>query len=176
MASWNKTWPGLVSTPPLPNPRAYALFADKRNLALLSSAAWLQKQGFAPELVDTPTRGIPATIPVTPQNAEQLWGERKNLFFKPVTGFGSRAVYRGAKLTKKVWAHIIQGGYVAQDLVAPGQRHILLNGAPEILKVDLRAYAYNGAIQFLAARLYRGQTTNMKTPGGGFASVFTEAD
>jgi hypothetical protein len=28
-------------------------------------------------------------------------------------------------------------------------------------------------VQLLAARLYQGQTTNMRTPGGGFAPVLT---
>ena len=40
------------------------------------------------------------------------------------------------------------------------------------LKVDIRAYAYAGEIQLLAARLYTGQTTNFRTSGGGFAPVF----
>ena len=38
--------------------------------------------------------------------------------------------------------------------------------------VDLRCYTYAGKIQMMAARLYQGQTTNFRTPGGGFAPVF----
>ena len=40
------------------------------------------------------------------------------------------------------------------------------------LKMDIRAYVYAGSIQLLAARLYQGQTTNFRTPGGGFAPVY----
>jgi hypothetical protein len=40
------------------------------------------------------------------------------------------------------------------------------------LKFDLRDYAYDGAVQWVAARLYQGQTTNFRTPGGGFAPVY----
>jgi hypothetical protein len=29
-------------------------------------------------------------------------------------------------------------------------------------------------VQFVTARLYQGQTTNFHTPGGGFATVFTD--
>jgi hypothetical protein len=47
-----------------------------------------------------------------------------------------------------------------------------VDGAESDLKLDLRAYVYQGAIQLLAARLYAGQTTNFRTPGGGFAPVF----
>jgi hypothetical protein len=47
-----------------------------------------------------------------------------------------------------------------------------VDGAESDLKLDLRAYVYQGAIQFLAARLYAGQTTNFRTPGEGFAPMF----
>ena len=40
------------------------------------------------------------------------------------------------------------------------------------LKLDLRNYVYAGRIQLLTSRLYQGQTTNFRTPGGGFAPVF----
>ena len=46
--------------------------------------------------------------------------------------------------------------------------------APHALKFDVRNYVYDGAVQFITARLYQGQTTNFRTPGGGFAPVFTE--
>ena len=39
------------------------------------------------------------------------------------------------------------------------------------LKVDIRLYTYYGAVLLTAARLYQGQTTNMRTPSGGFAPV-----
>ena len=41
------------------------------------------------------------------------------------------------------------------------------------LKADVRNYAYAGEVRLVAARLYQGQTTNFRTPGGGFAPVFT---
>lgn len=40
------------------------------------------------------------------------------------------------------------------------------------MKLDVRLYAYNGAPLLMAARVYQGQTTNFRTPGGGFAPVF----
>ena len=62
--------------------------------------------------------------------------------------------------------------YVAQDIVPPSARSISIDGGLQSLKVDLRNYAYEGSVQLVAARLYQGQTTNFRTPGGGFASVF----
>ncbi len=158
-----------------PFPNAYARFGDKRNLTLLSDADWLRQAGLDEATVAVLSAGVPRTVLVTPARAESLWAQRKGLFFKPVTGYGSRAVYRGAKLTKNVWSQIVGSGYVAQAEVAPSQRTVRV-GEPETqLKADLRAYVYDSEIQLLAARLYRGQTTNMSTPAGGFAAVFTEA-
>ena len=37
---------------------------------------------------------------------------------------------------------------------------------------DVRVYTYKGAPLLCAARVYQGQTTNFRTPGGGFAPVF----
>lgn len=154
-----------------PNPHLHALFADKRNLTLLSDQAALASWGLpAPALGDL--AGIPRTMLVTDLNARQLWQERKNFFFKPVRGHGSKAVYRGDKVTKGVWADIIQGGYVAQEFAPPGERMVRIDGIPETRKVDIRLYVYNGEILLTAARLYQGQTTNFRTPGGGFAPVF----
>lgn len=46
-----------------------------------------------------------------------------------------------------------------------------VDGVPADLKFDVRAYAYDGRVLLLAARMYSGQTTNFRTPGGGFAPV-----
>ncbi len=156
-----------------PHPVAHALWADKRNLDWLSDPERLAALGLTPETIDQIVRCVPRTVPVLPTQAEHFWGVRKTLFFKPQAGFGSRATYRGDKLTKRVFEEILQGGYVAQDFVPPPE--LVINGSSEAdpisLKYDLRVYAYNGQVQLLAARLYQGQTTNFRTPGGGFAPV-----
>ena len=155
-----------------PHPRAHALYADKRNLALLSDAATLEALGVPQATQDVLLAGIPHTEIVDPQHAERLWRERRRLFFKPFAGFGGRAAYRGDKLTQRVWQEILAGGYVAQALVAPGGRVISNEEPAQSLKFDLRAYTYDGRVQWVAARLYQGQTTNFRTPGGGFAPVY----
>jgi hypothetical protein len=160
-----------------PHPRAHALWADKRNLALLGDALFLRDIGLAAADAELLAAHVPRTEIVSPANAERLWRERRTLFFKPWAGYGSRAAYRGAKLTRGVWAGIVAGRYVAQTLAPPGERHVAgpdAAAAPELtpLKFDLRAFARAGRVQWLSARLYRGQTTNFRTPGGGFAPVF----
>jgi hypothetical protein len=155
-----------------PNPHHYAFYADKRNLVILGSAEQLEKLGASEKDIEILTAAIPKTQAVTAGNAENLWATRKQLFFKPASGFGSRAAYRGDKITKRVWDEILQGDYVAQQIVLPSERGILVDKEQTALKMDIRAYVYNGEIQLLAARLYQGQTTNFRTQGGGFAPVF----
>ena len=75
-------------------------------------------------------------------------------------------------MTRGFWAEIAKGGYVAQAFAAPGERAVLLDGGPVMRKMDVRLYTYGGRILLAAARLYQGQTTNFRTPGGGFAPVF----
>jgi hypothetical protein len=154
-----------------PNPRNHALLADKRNLTLLSDRSRLLRLGLPAALADAAS-GIPRTQRVTAGNADALWEARKGLFFKPATGHGAKAVYRGDKVTRGVWQEIVAGDYVAQERVAPGERMIELNGVREARKADVRLYTYRGDVLLTAARLYQGQTTNFRTPGGGFAPVF----
>lgn len=158
-----------------PHPQAHALYADKRNLVLLSDATRLQAWGVPQATQDVLLAGIPHTEIVQAQHAERLWRERRHLFFKPFAGFGGRAAYRGDKLTQRVWQEILAGGYVAQALVAPGGRSISSEEPVQTLKFDLRNYVYDARVQWLAARLYQGQTTNFRTLGGGFAPVYEVA-
>ncbi|MGB4062997.1 MAG: hypothetical protein WBK19_04150 [Azonexus sp.] len=188
---------GVVITP---HPRAHALYADKRNLMQLSDDTALQALGVDESIRQTLLAGIPKTVAVTPEQGERFWAERKRWFFKPPAGFGSRAAYRGDKLTKRVFEEILHGGYIAQEIALPSEYEVNLpplqgegrggDGANEAsnthpppnlplegggvatMKADIRCYVYAGRIQLVAARLYQGQTTNFRTPGGGFAPVF----
>jgi hypothetical protein len=154
-----------------PHPRAHALYADKRNLVQLSDPDFLRALDLPAATVETLIRGIPRTVRVDAAHAETLWAARRRYFFKPAAGYGSKAAYRGDKLTKRVWSEILGADYVAQETVPPSERALHVNGDTRDLKLDIRAYVYDGAIQALAARLYQGQTTNFRTPGGGFAPV-----
>ena len=158
-----------------PNPRAYALYADKRNLALLSDPSLLAAYGVPQPVVARLAAGVPRTVQVTAANAARLPAARRKLFFKPAQGYGSKATYRGANVTRRVWAEIESGGYVAQALVPPGSRVVAVAGETRLLKLDIRLYVYAGRVQLAVARLYQGQTTNFRTAGGGFAPVLTTA-
>ena len=154
-----------------PHPRAHALYADKRNLTLLADAGFLASAGVDPGDVETLLAALPATVRVTADNREALWADRRHLFFKPAGGYGGKAAYRGEKLTRKTWDMITQGNFIAQQYVPPGERRPAAGAS--LLKIDIRCYAYAGRALLYAARAYHGQTTNFRTPGGGFAPVLT---
>ncbi|MDO8788128.1 MAG: hypothetical protein Q7J42_08675 [Sulfuritalea sp.] len=156
-----------------PHPRAHALYADKRNLVALCDDALLAAWGVDAETRATLAAKIPRTELVAPEHADDLWTRRKQLFFKPAAGYGSKAAYRGDKITKRVFDEVLAGNYIAQALVPPSSRTLHVDAAPVELKLDLRNYVYAGHVQLIAARLWQGQTTNFRTPGGGFASVLT---
>lgn len=153
-----------------PNPHHHALYANKLNLQLLTDDQFLNQLDEKKKSILK--KSIPRTEILDPSREEDFWNRRKNLFFKPAHGFGSKASYRGDKITRKVWEEILKSSYVAQEIIPPGNRIVDVDGSNVDLKLDLRAYVYNGKIQLLAARLYSGQTTNFRTAGGGFAPVF----
>lgn len=158
-----------------PNPHTYALYADKRHLSVLSNATQLRHWNVAEDAIERLAAGVPETRLLEAEERDQFWAQRKGYFFKPVDGYGSKAAYRGDKLTRSVWEAMAARPYVAQRLVRPSQRTIQIDGVEVPLKLDLRNYVYDGDVQLVAARLYQGQTTNFRTAGGGFAGVLTEA-
>ena len=154
-----------------PHPQAHALYADKRLLVRLSDAAFLESIGANAEDIAACMARVPPTQLVIAAQADTLWKNRREWFFKPADGYGGKATYRGDKLTRRVFEEILRGNYVAQRIVAPSLRVQNVGGTQVQLKSDLRAYSYAGEVLLYAARLYQGQTTNFRTPGGGFASV-----
>ncbi|MFN8946102.1 MAG: hypothetical protein ACK5YG_00125 [Alphaproteobacteria bacterium] len=152
-----------------PGPRAHALLAAKQNLALMGDEAFLAAAGLDAKARAALVRAVPKTIVMSPENSGDLWARRDEFYFKPMRGYGSRGVYAGAKLTRRTWEAIAAGGdYVAQALVPPSRVPVPGHGE---MRCDIRTFAYEGRAFMRLARLYRGQTTNFRTPGGGFAAV-----
>ncbi|SOB75453.1 hypothetical protein SAMN04488490_1048 [Marinobacter sp. LV10R510-11A] len=83
-------------------------------------------------------------------------------------GYLEQAVPR----TRRVFENIIKGDYIAQNFVPAGERTMRIDGTFTTRKVDIRLYTYAGKRLLAAARVYQGQATNFRTPGGGFAPVF----
>jgi hypothetical protein len=162
-----------------PNPFHYQAFADKINLVRFSNAEWLAKQPIDEALRELLIRAIPPTLAVVPAIEQRLWQDRKSWFFKPCRGYASKAAFRGDKITQRNFSSMFSSAdnspesatFVAQRYVSPSARCILVGESEVVLKFDVRAVAYDGEVQWFVARLYQGQTTNMRTPGGGIAPV-----
>ena len=156
-----------------PSPRHHALFADKRQLVRLSDDAFLARIGAAPAARRVLAAHVPRARSVTAEDAEELWAARRQYFFKPFAGYASRGAYRGEGITKRVWEEIVGSGhYIAQAFAPPATRRAAPGEDAAALKFDLRCVSYGSEIRLLSARLYQGQTTNLRTLSGGLASVF----
>lgn len=160
-----------------PNPIHHALYADKKIFPDLADQNKLESFGLDSHHRAVLQQSVPQTWPLTPDNATDLYAQRRSLFFKPTDGYGSKAVYRGDKITRRVWNEIVSSlehgqQYIAQQTVAPSLRAIVAGGERRQLKFDVRIYTVGGVAVMAAARVYQGQTTNFRTTGGGFAPVY----
>jgi hypothetical protein len=155
-----------------PAPREHHLLAHKARLAVFSSAARLAALGVPDEDARFLAEIVPEAVPFEALGVEEAWRTRREWVFKPATRFGSRGVYRGDKLTRRTLeALAAERGFVAQRVVDPGEVEIETLAGRARMKFDVRAYAYDDEILLLGARVYRGQVTNLRTPGGGFSAI-----
>jgi hypothetical protein len=145
-----------------PHPFEYFLLADKGRLI-----DWSAEVDLSPLI----KKYLPTCYLVTDANQEFIWSQRKNLFFKPRQAFGSKQSYKGASISRKVFEEIVQGQFIAQQLIPAPEREFETPAGRQKFKFDLRFYAYKDRVQSVVARLYQGQVTNLKTPYGGFAPV-----
>jgi hypothetical protein len=155
-----------------PSPREHHLLANKERLALFSDADALRALGVGTDDAAFLARVVPETRPLADLGGERAWRERRRWVFKPAAGFGSRGVYRGDKLTRgKLEEILAEGGYLAQRRIEPGAVTVETSEGTAQMKFDVRAYAYRDEVLLLGARVYQGQVTNLRTPGGGFSAI-----
>lgn len=151
-----------------PNPHMYGLLADKRRLALWSDsgnhAAWALTDQESALLAQV----LPAASLMIDHDLQALWAVRKQRVFKPVDSFGSRGVLLGEKISRKRFDALPLQTTLVQELAPPSLTPV---PGEKPMKTDLRVYAYRDRVLGVAARLYHGQVTNLRTPGGGFARV-----
>ncbi len=152
-----------------PNPFVYGLLADKRRMILWSDPEVLAGLDLPARSVELLLRTVPRSRLLANIDRDQAWQERKDLVFKPVTRFGSRGVLVGLKISHKRFDELPPEETLVQQLVPPSQ--MTLEGGGEEMKVDFRLFAYRNRLLGVGARLYRGQVTNLRTPGGGYAPV-----
>ncbi|MBW6512280.1 MAG: hypothetical protein K0A93_09270 [Desulfuromonadaceae bacterium] len=155
-----------------PNPRGFALLSDKERLVCWSAAAWLQQAGLEPATARRIATLVPEAHLLADLDPDECWQQRKQRVFKPVDAYASRGVYTGEKLSRKKFAELDPATTLVQQLAPPS----LTATADGNFKTDLRLFARRDQIIALTARLYRGQVTNLRTEGGGFAAVQITAE
>ena len=155
-----------------PNPIDYLLLADKNRLCEWSSESFLNQLHLNPTDKQLIQQIIPFTNLVCREDSDYLWQNRKKFIFKPLRGYGGKAVYRGKNITKLKFKEIINNvNYIYQEYVPPG---IWTDSEGKMWKYDIRAYVYQDQVQHLVARVYQGQVTSFMMEGSGFASVFIQ--
>ncbi len=143
-----------------PNPYEYFLLADKQRMI-----DWQHQ-------TDLPVpKSLLKTYDLGVAEREAIWSERKKLFFKPKNSFGSKQAYKGAAVSHKTFDDFYGPSMLAQEYAQPAEVDVRVGTEILKMKYDLRCYAYQGKLQIVIARLYQGQTTNLKTTGGGFTIV-----
>lgn len=150
-----------------PNPFVYALLADKRRMTLWSDPDALASLGLREEEIRLLQETVPESRLLCGLDRETLWRDRSRWVFKPVSRFGSRGVFLGRKISRTRFEELPPEETLVQREVPPSE-HLTGGGA---MKTDFRLYVYRTRTLGVAARLYQGQVTNLRTPGGGFAPV-----
>lgn len=145
-----------------PNPDVYRAYADKRLLLRLAAERCALRPGL---------EGVLPTVEVTAGAADELWRERRGLVFKPFSGFGSRGVLLGAKVSRRRFDVLVDAGYIAQAYAPPLLRLARVGGETARVKADIRVWTHGYTPWYAAARLYRGQVSGMRQPGEGFAPI-----
>lgn len=152
-----------------PNPFAYGLLADKRRMTLWSDPQILGELGLQKEEIRLLLETVPESRLLASLDREGVWRERQRSVFKPVSRYGSRGVFLGRKISRTRFDELPAEETLVQREIPPSE-HDPGTGGPQ-MKVDFRLYVYRMRVLGVAARLYQGQVTNLRTPGGGFAPV-----
>jgi hypothetical protein len=156
-----------------PQPQEYYLLADKQRLIDFTESGWLQKAGASePEIEALRLTLIPTFKIQDYATTEDIWSERRSLFFKPKQSYGGKSVYRGESVSRRVFERLMGEDIVIQKFT-PAQRmpNAGENDPLSHWKFDLRFYVYRDQIQQVSARCYQGQVTNFSSPFGGFTRV-----
>ena len=148
------------------------ILANKARLCLFSSSEALRDLGVDARDATLLREIVPETLPFATLGKERAWRERRDWVFKPCAAFGSRAVYRGDKVSRRKLDEIAADPEsLAQRRVEPGTVEVETLEGTQAMKFDVRAYAYRDEVLLLGARVYQGQVTNLRSPGGGFSGI-----
>ncbi len=154
-----------------PNPFEYFMLADKQRMIDWTSDDFWSGLNFPVEQIERIKSILPKTLSFKPELREEIWAQRKHLFFKPKNSFGSKQSYKGGSISKKIFEEVANENFLAQELLPAPETTLPTPEGPQTFRYDLRCYAYRDQLQMVIARVYQGQVTNLRTKWGGFAPV-----
>lgn len=149
-----------------PHPRSYALLGDKSRMVdwwhkgLLDSCLSTADVAFVRSIV-------PEIHMLADCNHEQLWKERKKWVFKPAARHGGKGVVLGKAMSRKRFESLDSETTVVQRYVPPSQ----IEHDNVSYKFDVRLYMHGENLIAIAGRLWRGQVTNFREDGSGWAAL-----
>ncbi len=149
-----------------PFPRSYALLGDKSRMVDWWHPGLLEAC-LSPEEVALVRAVVPETHLLREYDRDQAWQERSGWVFKPAARHGGKGVLLGKGISRTRFDALDDADTVMQQFV-PASR--IIHEEVEY-KLDLRLFTHGERLIALAARLWRGQVTNFRQPGSGWASV-----
>ncbi|MBF0274032.1 MAG: hypothetical protein HQK84_02245 [Nitrospinae bacterium] len=164
-----------------PNPFEYHLTASKDILMFLSDETFDEQFEITSEERTLLDEIIPKTYHLSSLEEHEIIDKRKQFFFKPISHYGGKGVYRGDKISLRKIHEIEKENYLMQELVHPSTVTVNSSIADiplknNIFKVDYRFFVYKNEAFHFSSRLYQGQVTNFKTIGGGYAPVIVSEE
>ncbi len=150
-----------------PNPYIYWLLADKQRMVLWSDPVALDNLGSTAAEIEFITTIVPTTRYFYAFPPNQLWAERNRWIFKPFSGFGSRGVLLGSKISRTRFNSLEPSTMLVQQFIPPSITTI----DQQAMKTDFRLFFYRDQPLGVTARIYQGQVTNFQVAGNRFMPI-----
>ncbi|MBF0184156.1 MAG: hypothetical protein HQM06_07195 [Magnetococcales bacterium] len=148
-----------------PNPHSYGLLADKRRMIFWQDREAMAALGLGDRQQAVLAQTIPPCQLLADMQSEQVWQQRKQWVFKPVSAFGSRGVLLGDSISRQRFQGLDPYNTLVQRFIPPALE------PQTAMKVDWRLFVYQNRLLGVAPRIYRGQVTNFRQPGSGYAPI-----
>jgi len=158
----------------IPSPHDYIRLSDKARLVHWSRPSFLSQFNLSDADMSCISSVVPPVSLITQETMDEVWDNRKRLFFKPVQGYGSKGAFSGKSISKTAFMRLTHHPTLAQPYFDAPLFSTRYNDQDLSFKYDVRAYVINGEVVMMAGRLFNGQVTNLTSMFGGFSALLCE--
>jgi len=149
-----------------PHPRSYALLGHKERMVDWWREGVLETCLSSEEL-DKVRMIVPEIHKMADMDEDELWASRKQWVLKPSARHGGKGVVLGKAMSRKRFASLNRQDTVVQAFVPASE----LEHQGVTYKLDVRLYMHGQTLIGMAGRLWRGQVTNFREEGSGWAKI-----